>query len=76
MPKYQFLINGRENIGIENLKNPNAFIDYSQTVDVYENLEDCNPTNKRRERVLTVFDDMIADIESNRRQSPIVTELF
>ena len=50
MPKYQFLINGRENIGIENLKNPKAFIDYSQTVDVYENLEDYNPTNKRREK--------------------------
>ena len=61
--KYQLLINGREKVGIENLKNPKAFIDYSQTIDdVYENLEDYNPTKKRR--VLIVFDDMIADMES------------
>ena len=46
--KYQLLINGREKVGIENLKNPKAFIDYSQTIDDYENLEDYNPTRKRR----------------------------
>ena len=39
--KYQLPINGRENVGIENLKNPKAFIDYSQTIyDFSENLED------------------------------------
>ena len=58
------LINGREKVGIENLKNPKAFIDYSQTIDeVYENFEDHNLTMKKR--VLIVFDDMIADMESN-----------
>ena len=62
--KYQLLINGREKVGTENLKNPKAFIDYSNTIDVYENLEDYNPTKKRR--VLIVFDDMIADMESNK----------
>ena len=73
--KYQFLINGREKVGIKTLKNPKAFIDYSQTIDdVYENLEDYNPTTKKR--VLMVFDDMIADMESKRILSPIVTELF
>ena len=45
---YQLLINGREKLGIENLKNPKAFIDYSQTnYDVYENLEDYNPKKER-----------------------------
>ena len=64
--KYQLLINGREKFGIENLKNPKAFIDYSQTIDyVYENLEDYNPTKKRR--VLIVFDNMIVDMESNKK---------
>ena len=29
--KYQVLINGREKVGIENLKTPKVFIDYSQT---------------------------------------------
>ena len=73
--KYQLLINGREKVGIRNLKNPKPCIDYSQTIDdVYENLEDYNPTNKRR--VLIVFNDMITDMESNRKLSPTVTELF
>ena len=68
------LINGQEKVGIEALKNPKTFIDYSQTIDdVYENLKDY-PTKKRR--VLIVFDDMIADMESNKKLSPIVTELF
>ena len=44
--KYHLLINGREKVGIENLKNPKAFTDYSQKIDVYENLEDYNLTKK------------------------------
>ena len=72
--KHQLLINVREKVGIEILKS-NAFIGYSQTIDdVYENLEDYNPTKKRR--VLTVFHDMIADLESNKNLSPGVTGLF
>ena len=61
---YQLLNNGREKVGIKTLKNPKTFIDYSQTIDnIYENLEDYNPTNKRR--ALIVFDDIIADMECN-----------
>ena len=72
---YQLLINQREKVGLENLKNPKTFIDYLQTIDgVYENLEDYNPTKKRR--VLIVFDDMIAYMESNNKLSPKMTELF
>ena len=62
--KYQSLINRREKVGIENLKNAKAFIDYSQKNNVYENLEDYNLTKKRR--LLIVFEDMIANIESNK----------
>ena len=73
--KYQFLINGREKVEIENLKNPKTFIDYSRTmVNVYENLKDFNPTKKKK--VLKAFDDMKADMKSNKKVSPIVTELF
>ena len=62
--KYQLFINGREKVGIEKLKNPKAFIDYSQTVDdVYETLEDYNRTKKMR--VLIFFGYMIGDMESN-----------
>ena len=58
------LINGRKNVGNEN-SNPKEFIDYSQAIgDLYENLEGYNPTKKRR--VLIVFHDMIADMESNK----------
>ena len=57
------LINGREKVGIKTIKNSKAFIDYPQTIDdAYENLEDYNPTKKRR--VLIVFDYMIAGMES------------
>ena len=39
--KYQLLINGKEKVEIENLKNPKDFIDYLQTInDIYGNLED------------------------------------
>ena len=67
--KYQLLINGREKIGIKNLKNPKAFTDYSQTIDdVYENLESYYPAEEKR--VLIAFDDMIGDMESNKKLCP------
>ena len=37
-------------------------------------MEDYNPIKKRR--ALIVFNDMIVDIESNKKLSPMVTELF
>ena len=50
-------------------------IDYLQTIDaVYEHLEDYNPTKKRR--VLIVFDNMMANMESNKDLSLITTGLF
>ena len=65
----------KRKVEMENLKNPKAFADYSQTIDnVYENLEEYNSIKKRR--VLVVFDDMITDMESNKKLSPTVTELF
>ena len=47
--KHQLLINEREKVEIKKSKNPKTFTDYSQIIDVvYENLEDYNPTKKRR----------------------------
>ena len=69
------LINEREKVGTEILNIPKAFIRYSQTIDdIYENLEEYSPTKKRR--VLIVFDDLLADMKSNKKLTPIVTELF
>ena len=46
--KVSLLINEREKVWIKKI-NSKAFIDYSKTVDdVYENLEDYNPTKKRK----------------------------
>ena len=48
------------------LKNLKALICYSQIIGgAYENLEDQNPLKKMR--VFIVFDDMIADVESNKK---------
>ena len=69
------LINGKQKVGTENFKNQKAFIHYSQKIGhVYENLEDHISTKRRR--VLIVFDDMIADIKSKKKLSPILTELL
>ena len=66
------LLKGREKVGIKKLKNQKPFIDYSQTIEgVYKNLEDYNPTSKRK--VLIVLDDMIASMEPNKKMSSIVT---
>ena len=42
--------------------------------DVYENIDDHNSTRKRK--ILIVFDDMIADIMSNKIFQAVVKELF
>ena len=74
-PKYQFLIEKRENAGIKNYDNPTAFIEYSNTMDdVFSNIDDYNP--KRKRKVLIVFDDMIADIMTNKKFQAIIKELF
>ena len=74
-PKYEYLIKKHENAGIKHLNNPNAFIEYSNTMDdVYENINDYNPIRKRKK--LIVFDDMIADIMDNKKFQAIIKELF
>ena len=73
--KYQLVINGGEKDGIRTLSlNPKALIDQSLTIDdVYENL-DYNTSKKKK--MLIVFDDTIAEMESYSYYSSIVTELF
>ena len=74
-PKYEFLINKREQAGIKNLNDPHAFIEYSDNMnDVYANINNYN--KNRDKKVLIVFDDMIADIEYNKNFKQIIKELF
>ena len=42
--------------------------------DIYKNIKEYNPNKKRK--ILIVFDDMIADMLSNKKRTPVVTELF
>ena len=52
-PKYEYLIKKRENAGINHLIDSNAFIECFNTMnDVYENINDYNPS---RERKILVF---------------------
>ena len=42
--------------------------------DIYKNIEEYNPNKKCK--ILIVFDDMIANMLSNKKPNPIVTEMF
>ena len=74
-PKFEYLIKNCENIGTKHLNDSKAFIGFSNTMDdVYENIDDYNPSRKRK--ILIVFDDMIADIMTNKKFQSIIKELF
>ena len=74
-PKYHFLINKREQAGLKNLNDPNAFIQYSNTMDdIFTDIEDYN--KKRKRKVLIVFDDMISHVMSDKKAQQVLRELF
>ena len=63
--KLQLLINKRENRGLKYFNDSKAFIEYSNDMnDIYKNIEEYNPNEKQK--ILIVFDDVIADMLSNR----------
>ena len=73
--KYQYVINKRESVGLKHFNDPKAFIEYSIDVHgVYKNIDNYN-LNKGN-KILIVFDDMIADMISNKKLDSIATELF
>ena len=73
--KYQYLINKREGVGINHFNDPKAFIEYSNDMhDVYKNIDEYNPDKENK--ILIVFDDIIADTIHNKKLNSIVTELF
>ena len=73
--KYQFLVNKQESTRLKHFNDSEALIEYLNDMgDIYENIEKYNPNKKRK--ILIVFDDMIADMLSNKKLKPIETELF
>ena len=64
-----------ESIGLKNLNDPKAFIQYSNDMqDLYKNINNYN-LNKEN-KILIVFDDMIADMINKNKLNSIITELF
>ena len=73
--KYEFLIKKCEDAGIKHLDDSRAFIDCSNTMEgVYETIDGYNPNIQRK--VLIVFDDMTADIMTNKKFQAIIKEFF
>ena len=69
--KYEFLIKKRENVGTNHFNDSNTFIEFSNRMDdVYQNIDDYNPRIKRK--IVILFDDMIADIMSNKKFQAII----
>ena len=73
--KYQFLIKKRENIGLKHFIDPKSFIEYSNDMrDVYKNINHDNPNKENK--ILIIFDNIIADMINNKKLNLIVTKLF
>ena len=73
--KYQFLIKKIENIGLKHFNDPKSFIEYSNDMrDVYKNINHYNPNKENK--ILIIFDNMIADMINNKKLNLIVTKLF
>ena len=68
-PKYELLIKKREEVGMSLDPNPKAFIEYVNTVDnVHNNIDNYNP--RRKQEITIVFDNLIADINNNKKFKP------
>ena len=62
-------------MGINHFNDPKAFIEYSNDMhDVYKNINYYNPYKENK--ILIVFDDMIADMVHKKKLDSITTELF
>ena len=73
--KYQSLVSKRKSIGLKGLNDSRTFIEYSNdTDDIYENIQKYN--SNTGSKILIVFDDIVADMLSNKSLNSIVTELI
>ena len=69
------MIHKIENTGNKNLNDPNVFIEYFNSMDdVYDDINDYNP--KRKRKVLIIFDNMTADVMTNKKFQTIIKKLF
>ena len=74
-PWYEYLIKKCKNAGLKHFNDLNALIECSDILDdVYENIDDYSPSRKRK--ILMVFDDMVANVKSNKKFQLKIEELF
>ena len=74
-PKYKLLIDKREKTGINFNNDPNAFTEYSNSMnDILSDIETYN--KKRKRKVLIIFDDMISHFMSDKKAQQILKDLF
>ena len=67
------MINIWESAGLKHFKDPEAFMEYSNNInDIYKYIEEYNPNKERK--ILLVLDDMVPDMLSNKKPSPVVTD--
>ena len=68
------LSNKRESTGLKYLNHFEAFIEYLNNMDdTYKKIEEYNPNKKQK--ILIVFDDIVADILINKKLNPILKRL-
>ena len=73
--KYKLLIDKREKTGINFNNDPNAFIEYCNSMDdILSDIEDYN--KKRKRKVSIIFDDMISHVMSDKKAQQILKDLF
>ena len=64
-PKYRFLVKNLEDAEVKNLDDASAFIEHSNALDDFTIILIIT-IQKIKTKILNVFDDMIADIMSNK----------
>ena len=73
--RYQLLINKIESTGLRDLNDSKAFLEYSSDMNnICENIEKYSPNKKQK--ILIVLDDVIANKLSDKKLNLIVTDLF
>ena len=67
------LIKKYESTGLKYFNDSKDFIDYSNDMDnIYKNIEEYN--SNKKQKILFLFDDTIADMLNNKKLNLVVTE--
>ena len=73
--KYQLLISKKGSESLKHLNDSKTFMEYlNDADDVYKNIKEYNRI--KEPKILIEFDDMIANILSNEKVNPTITELI